>query len=89
MNLLTHTCILVLTRVDGTLLDATSVQVEDIVKICVSLGHTHPDSVLRYLAMELVMLFHTMDDMIVVAQRVVKATTLCEEAIKVRISQPS
>ena len=32
-DILTHTCVLILTRVNGTLLDATSIQEEDIMEI--------------------------------------------------------
>ena len=35
-------CILILTKKDGTPFDVTSVLEEDIIKICVRLGHTHP-----------------------------------------------
>ena len=35
IDLLNHMCILVLTRGDGTLFDAASIQEKDIVKICV------------------------------------------------------
>ena len=48
IDLPNHTCILVLTRGDGTPFDAASIQEEDIIKICVWLGHTHPKGVLRY-----------------------------------------
>ena len=52
-------CIFIVTRKDGTLFDATSVLQEDILEICVTLGHTHPLGVLWYLAMESVALFCT------------------------------
>ena len=65
MDLLNHTRILVLTRGDAALLDATSIQEQGTVEICVQLGHTHPKGVLGYLAMELVMLFHSTDDTLV------------------------
>ena len=71
------------------LFDATSIQEEDIIEICVWLGHTHPKGVLRHSAMESVILFHSADDMLVVAWGVIKVTTSHEEAIKVRTSPPS
>ena len=43
VDFLNHICILVLTRGDGTLFDATSIQEEDIVEICIQLGHTLPE----------------------------------------------
>ena len=89
VDLLNHMCILILTRGDGTPFDATSIQEEDIIKICVQLGYTHPESVLRYLAAKSVMLFHSMDEMLVVAHGVITAMTSHEEAVKVRTSPPS
>ena len=65
VDLHNHMCILVLIRGDGTLFHATYIQEEDIIEICVQLGHTHPEGVLRYLAMESVVLFHSVDDMLV------------------------
>ena len=74
-------CILVLNRDNGTPFDATSIQEEDI-KICIWLGHTHPEGVLQYSAVESVVLFHSMDEILVTACGVIKVTTLCEESIK-------
>ena len=82
-------CILVLTSGNGTLFDAASIQEEDIIKICVWLGHTHPKGVLQYSAVKSVMLFHSIDKTLVTAHGVIKAMTLCKEAIKVRTSPPS
>ena len=82
-------CIFILTKADGTLFDASSIQEEDIIKICIWLGHTHPKGVLLYSTIKSVMLFHTMDELQVVACEVVKASTLCKEAIRVRTSPPS
>ena len=82
-------CILLLTRGDGTPFDATFIQEEDIIKICIWLGHTHPKGVLQYSAVKLVVLFHSADKMLVMACGIIKATTLCKESIKVRTSPPS
>ena len=41
-ELLNHMFVLVLVRSDGTLFDATSIQEEDIVELCVEVGQTHP-----------------------------------------------
>ena len=81
-------CILALTTGDGTLFDAASIQEEDIIKICVQLGHTHPKGVLWYSVVKSVMLFHSMDKMQVVAHGVIKAMTLHEEPIMFRASPP-
>ena len=67
MDLISCMYILVLTRGYGTPFDATSLQQEDIIEICVWLGHTHPKGVLRYSTAELVMLFHSADDILVMA----------------------
>ena len=56
-NLKNQMCLFILTRQDGTPFDATSVSEEDIVEICIRLGHTPPIGVLCYLVMELVALF--------------------------------
>ena len=82
-------CIFILTRGDGTLFDASSILEEDIIEICVWLGHTHPEGVLWHSTIKLVMLFHTTDQLQIMAWGVVKATTLHNEAISVRTSPPS
>ena len=50
-------CILILTKRDGTLFDVTSVLEEDIIEICIRLGHTHPLGVLYYSVTESIILF--------------------------------
>ena len=50
-------------RKDGTPFDTTSVSGEDILEICVTLGHTLPFGVLQYLATELVALFCMTEEM--------------------------
>ena len=57
--------------------------------IYIQLRHTHPEGVLQYSAVKLVMFFHSMDEMLVAAHGVIKAMTLCEESIKLRMSPPS
>ena len=69
-------CLFVLTRQDGTPFGATSVFEEDIVEICVTLGHTHPMGVFHYSVMELVALFHPTEDMQCVTHRAIKAMVL-------------
>ena len=56
-NLKNQMCLFILTRKDGILFDVTSVSEEDIMEICIRLGHTHPMGVLHYSAMEMVALF--------------------------------
>ena len=62
-HLKTKICKFIVTRKDGTPVSVTSVSEEDIIEICVTLGHTHPLGVLRYSAMESVALFHTTEEM--------------------------
>ena len=52
-------------------------------------GHPHHEGVLQYSTIELVVLFHTMDELHIAACGVVKASMLHEEAIRVRTSPPS
>ena len=78
-----------LTKGNGTPFNASSILEEDIIEICIWFGHTHPEGVLWYSAIKSVMLFHMADELQTVACRVIKASTLHEEAIRVRTSLPS
>ena len=88
-NLHTSMCILILTKWDGTPFDVTSVLEEDIVKICIWQGHTHPMDELHYLATESIMLFQLANNMQCATHGAIKVMVLHEEAIAVRISPPS
>ena len=70
---------------DGTPLDVTSVLEEDIVKICIRLGHIHPMGVLHYSVSESFILFHLVDDMQCATCRSIKVTVLHKEAIAIRL----
>ena len=82
-------CLFALANDDCTLFDASSILEEDIIEICIQFGHTHPERVLWYSAVELVILFHTVGELQVMMCRVVKALMLHEEAIRVRTSPPA
>ena len=82
-------CLVSLTRRDGTLMDASSVSEEDIIEICITKGHTHPLGVLHYSAMELVVLFHSTDELQCATHEIVKAMELQGEAIIVKAMAPS
>ena len=56
-------CIFIVTHKDGTPFEVTSITEEDIVQICMTLGHIHPLGVLWYLATELVALFCMAEEM--------------------------
>ena len=85
----TKLCLVSLTRRDGTLMDASYVSEEDIVEICITKGHTHPLGVLCYSAMELVILFHSPDELQHATCRIVKEMELQGEAITVKAMAPS
>ena len=82
-------CLFVLTKGDSTPFNASSILEEDIVEVCIWFGHTHPEEVLLYSAIQSVMLFHTMDELQITAHGFMKTLMLCSEAIKVRTSPPS
>ena len=77
-------CFFILTKRDGTSFDVSSVLEEDIIEICVRLGHTNPLGVIWYLAMELVALFCSTEDMQCATHRAIKAMELQDEAIAIR-----
>ena len=85
-NLSNCMCLFILTKGDGTLFYASSILEEDIIEICIQLGHTHPEGVLWYSAIKLVMLFYTTDELQIAAHGVVKAMMLHDESITVRTS---
>ena len=81
-------CPVLLTRGDGTLMDASCVTEEDIIEICIKMGHIHPLGVLHYSTTELVVLFHLTDELQHITCRIVKATELQGEAITVMAMAP-
>ena len=88
-DLSNHMCLFILTRGNGTLFDASSILEEDIIEMCIQLGHTHPKAVLLYSAVESLVLFHTADKLQIVTHGVMKASMLHDEVIRVRTSPPS
>ena len=88
-NLKSRMCLFVVTWKDGTLFDATSVTKEDIIKMCIKLGHTHSLGVLHYSTMELVALFCSREEMQCATHGAVKAMEFQEEAIAIRAVAPS
>ena len=87
-HLKTKMCMFIVTRKNGTLLDVTSVT-EDIMEICITLGHTHLLGVLWYLATESVALFHTTEERQWASCIAIKAIELQDEPIAVRTVAPS
>ena len=82
-------CLVSVTRKDDTLMDASSISEEDIIEICITKGHTHPLGVLHYSAMELVVLFCSMDELQCTTCGIIKMMELQGEAITVRAMAPS
>ena len=82
VELLNCMCVLVLTRGEGTWFGVASIQEEDIIEFCVELGQTHPKGVLWYLVTESVVLFHSVDEMLIMVCGVIKAMALQEEPIR-------
>ena len=89
VELLNYMCVLVLTRGDS-----------NSIWCCLHTGGEHhrdlhsvrtdkTKGVLQYSVAELVVLFHSADEMLVVACGVIKAMALCEEPIRFRMSPPS
>ena len=89
VELLNCMCVLVLTRSDGTLFNATSIQEEDIIELWIQLGQTHPKGVLWYSVAESVVLFQSMDEMLVMVHGVIKVMALCKEPIRLYTTPPS
>ena len=56
-------CLFVIAWKDDTPFDNTSVTEEDIIKMCIKLGHAHPLGVFHYSTMELITLFHSTEEM--------------------------
>ena len=73
---------------DGTPFDVASMQEEDFIELCVEMGQTQPKGVLWFLVTESVVLFHSMDKMLVTACGVTKAMALHEEPIRLHTSPP-
>ena len=81
-------CMFIITRKDGALFDVTSVTEEDVMEICVTLGHTHFLGVLWYSVMESVALFHMTEEMQWASCSAVKAMELWDELIAVWVMAP-
>ena len=74
---------------DGTPMDASSISEEDILELCVKQGHTCPLGVLRYLAMESIILFSTAEDLHCASHGLVDVTELQDIAITVVTLAPT
>ena len=81
-------CVFIIMQKDGTLFDVTSVTEEDIVQLCMTLGHSHPLGVLQFLATELVALFCMTEEMQQASCGAIKAMELCNELIAIRTIAP-
>ena len=82
-------CLLSITRGDDTPMDASSITEEDIVEICITKGHTHPQGVLHYLPMESIILFNTAEDLNCVNHGLADMMEFCGNAIMVAPLAPT
>ena len=89
VELINHMCVLLPTRRNGTPFNATSIQEEDIIELCIELGQTQPKGVLWYSVVESVVVFHSTDEMLVVVHGVMKAMASHEEPIRLHMTPPS
>ena len=89
VELLNEMCVLLLTRGDGTPFDVASLQEEDLIQLCIDMGQTHPKGLVWFLATELVVLFHSVDEILVAVHGVTQAVALHEESIRLHDSPPS
>ena len=70
-------------------MDASSVTEEDIIQICITMGHIHPLGVLHYSTTESVVLFHSTDELQHTTHGIVKAMEIQGETITVTTMAPS
>ena len=87
-SLKTWMCIFIVTYKDGTPFEVTSIMEEDIVQLCMTLGHIHPLGVLQYSAAESVVLFCMAEEMLWASCGAIKAMELCDESIAVKTVAP-
>ena len=66
--------VLTIARSDGAPFDADSLQEEDVVELCVQMGQAHTNGVLWLSAIELVIAFHSSEEMLAMACLIAKAT---------------
>ena len=69
-----HICVLTIARGDGTPFDADSLLEEDIINLCVGMGQVHPDGILWLTPMELVIAFHSSEEMLAMTCLITSAT---------------
>ena len=78
-----------LDKKDGTPFNVTSILEEDIVKICIQLGHIHPMGILCYSVTKSIILFQSADKTQHITCGAIKVMVLCEKTIAIRASPPS
>ena len=82
-------CVFIMMCKDGTPFDVASIMEEDIVQLCMTLGHIHPLGVLQYLATESVALSHTVEEMQQASCGAIKAMELHNKPIAIKIVAPT
>ena len=74
---------------DGTPFEVASIIEENIVQFCMVLGHIHPLGLLQYSATELVVSFHTVEEMQWASHVATKVTELHDKLIPIKIVAPT
>ena len=75
--------LIIITKGDGTPMDASSILEEDIIEICIWRAHTHPLGVLQYSTAESVVLIANLEDVNHIHHNLLDMTELCNEAVTV------
>ena len=84
-DLLNPICVLTIARGDGTVFHTDSLQGKDVVELCVGMGQAHPNSVLQLSVMELVIAFHSSEEMLATACLITTATVWHNDPIRPHI----
>ena len=82
-------CVLTIAGGDGTPFDADSLQEEDVVELCIGMGQANPNGVLLLLVMELVIAFHSSEEMLSAVCLITMATVWCDDPISLHIQPPT
>ena len=87
-KLLNCMCVLAIARGDGTPFDATSIQEEGIVELCVEVGQVHSKGVLQFSVMESIVVFWSSNEILATVCMVTKAMAWQEEPVELHTFPP-
>ena len=88
-ELANHICVLTIARGDGSPFDASPLQEEDIVELCIGIGQAHPDGVLWLSVMESVIVFPSSKEMLHAACLIISATVWHDDPIRLHSQPPT